>query len=113
MLVIAEVENLDDSKMLTMQVEPICEDFSTEPVDTLLTSGVIEPPIACVIEPPIACVIEPPIACVIEPEITVKVGAINPLKKVLDETCVDDYSDEFEKIGKLLDDRHALLAKVR
>ena len=97
MLVIAEVENLDDSKMLTMQVEPICEDFSTEPVDTLLTSGVIEPPIACVLEP----------------EIAVKVGAINPLQKALDETCVDDYSDEFEKIGKLLDDRHALLAKVR
>ena len=87
-----------------MQVEPIYEEVATVPADILVTRPVVETSI----------IVEAPIEChVAEPEIHVNVGTVNPLKKALDETCVDDCSEEFEKIGKLLDNRQALLAKVR
>lgn len=82
-------------KMLSMRVEPMSEELETE----LVTAVPCE-------------MMEAPVTEIIEPGITVKVGAVNPLREALDKTCVDDCSDEFEKIGKLLDDRHALLAKV-
>ena len=78
-------------KMLSMRVEPMSEELVTAVPCEMMEAPVIE---------------------IIEPGITVKVGAVNPLREALDKTCVDDCSDEFEKIGKLLDDRHALLAKV-
>ena len=83
--------------MLTMEVGPIpCDNLTTQPV-ILTQSGVIEYP--------------PDV--IIEPEITVTVGTVNPLKEALNKTCVDNCADKFEEIGRLLDNRNALLAKVR
>ena len=82
-------------EMLTMTVEPIGEELATEPM--VYKCGTTDQAATDTIEP----------------QIHVEVGAVNPLKKALNDTCVDDCSEEFEGIEKQLNKRHALLAKVR